>query len=185
MMFDLQPRRDPGVGWRSWFGARSPNGARQASPGQDPSRRGASPWVGRPNKKPEAPTGRDKPGDGGRAHALTLSARGSADPLVARWLALAKRSGTALVAAKPRQAGLRSTRECKAPRRRFDSHTMPPPRPPPPCSTFLWSVRHTSRHHFCSVPLALAFLKQMPANTSATNAIKSCAGRMPAPDTSR
>ena len=133
---------------RAWFGARSPNGARHASPGQAPSPRGASPWVGRPNKKPKAPTGRDIPGDGGRAHALTLSARGSPDPLVARWpqLALTKRSGTALVAAKPREAGLRSTRECKAPRRRVDSHTMPPPRPPPPCSTFLWPVSPSLMH---------------------------------------
>ena len=52
---------------RAWFGARSPNGAQDDSPGQAPSPRGASPWGERPNKKPEAPTGRDIPGDGGRA----------------------------------------------------------------------------------------------------------------------
>jgi hypothetical protein len=42
----------------------SPNGAIYSSPGKASSRRGAPPWVGRPNATSEAPTGRDKPGDG-------------------------------------------------------------------------------------------------------------------------
>jgi hypothetical protein len=39
--------------------------------------------------------------------------------------------------------------------------------------------------HYFSVPLALAFFKQTPANINATSALKSCTGTISAPDISR
>ncbi len=69
---------------------------------------------------------------------LTLSAKG--------W-------SVGLVLNRPR---LRSTRECKERRRRFDPWTLPRLSPPPPFSTFLWPVGPVKPRHMSHSPHARA-----------------------------